>query len=112
MKEMNTSEHTTLLNSWSNNQIIIQIDGEKSVQRVVKMMQQQQQKKCWEKSNLVKIFASIIFLSSPQSSHHCPKEEEISETSSILLPKEANYKNVNCRMIVTKAFPIVQLHYP
>lgn len=44
MKEMNTSEHTTLLNSWSNNQIIIQIDGEKSVQRVVKMMQQQQKK--------------------------------------------------------------------
>lgn len=60
MKEMNTSEHTTLLNSWSNNQIIIQIDGEKSVQRVVKMMQQQQ-KKMLRKVKLGKNFCINYF---------------------------------------------------
>lgn len=40
MKGTHTSERTISPNSWLNNQIIIQINGEKSVQRAVKTMQQ------------------------------------------------------------------------
>lgn len=55
MKGTHTSERTILPNSWLNNQIIIQINGEKSVQRAVKMMQQ---KNRTEKSK--KIFTKFV----------------------------------------------------